>query len=106
MQRTMIKSNSISFRPEWLTSEKTNLNLLIQQEKFAAADALLADMESHGPQPELRDALNKAKTDHEASVTKALADVDAMETAGNEPGAYQAAVAAADKDKIEPSSCS
>jgi serine/threonine protein kinase len=87
---------------EWLTTEKTNLNLLIQQEKFAAADALLADMESHGPQPELRDALNKAKTDHEASVTKALSDVDAMETAGNEPGAYQAAVAAADKDKIEP----
>ena len=35
----------------------------------------------------------------EASVTKALSDVDALETAGNEPDAYKSAVAAADQDK-------
>jgi predicted Ser/Thr protein kinase len=87
---------------EWLTSEKANLNQLIQQEQFAAADAMLADMEAHGPQPEMRDALDKAKTAHEASVTKALTDIDALESAGNGPGAYQAAVTAANQDKIEP----
>jgi len=87
---------------EWLASEKTNLDQLIQQERFTEADAMLADMEAHGPQPEMRDALTKAKADHEAEVTKALGDISALEAAGNEAGAYQAAVAAADKDKIEP----
>jgi hypothetical protein len=87
---------------EWLTTEKTNLNQLIQQERFAEADALLKDMEAHGPQPDLRDALDKAKAAHEQAVTQALANVDALESAGNEAGAYKAAVDAASKDKIDP----
>jgi len=41
-------------------------------------------MEAHGPQPEMRDALTKAKADHEAEVTKALGDISALEAAGNE----------------------
>jgi hypothetical protein len=87
---------------DWLASEKTNLTQLIQQEHFDQADALLADMESHGPQPEMRDQLNKAKAAHEQAVTQALANIDSLESAGNEPGAYQAAVAAVNADKIEP----
>jgi hypothetical protein len=87
---------------EWLASEKANLNQLIAQERFDDADAMLRDMEAHGPQPEMRDALTKAKAAHDDDVTKALADVDALESAGNEAGAYKAAVAAESKDKIEP----
>jgi hypothetical protein len=87
---------------EGLTSEKTNLNQLIQQEKFADADALLADMEAHGPQPEMRAALNSAKAAHEATVTAALANINGLEAAGNEPAAYQAALEASSKDKLEP----
>jgi chromosome segregation ATPase len=85
-----------------LASEKTNLNNLIQQERFTEADALLTDMELHGPQPDLRTQLNQAKAAHEAAVTKTLGDIDALQSAGNEEGAYKAAVTAAAKDKIEP----
>jgi serine/threonine protein kinase len=86
----------------WLATQKTNLNQLMQQERFEEADAMLTDMETHGPQPELRDGLTKAKTAHEEAVTKALGDIDALESAGNAAGADQAAQAASEKDKLEP----
>jgi len=87
---------------EWLAEEKTNLDQLIQQERFTEADTMLADMEAHGPQPEMRDALTKAEADHEAAVDQGLSDADALEASGNEAGAYQSIVAAAALDKIEP----
>jgi serine/threonine protein kinase len=91
-----------ALQTEWITTETTNIQQLIVQEKFDEADTRLKDMETHGPQPGLRSELDKAKSDHELTVTKALADVDAQEAAGNEPAAYQTAVAAATKDMIEP----
>ena len=86
---------------EWLTTEKTNLNQLIQTEHFADADALLADMESHSPQPDLRAQLTRAKADHEVAVAQAMAGIDSLVTAGNLAGADRAALDAEKNDPPE-----
>ncbi len=91
-----------ALQTEWITTETSNIKQLIAQEKFDEANTRLKDMETHGPQPELRSELDKAKSDHEVSVAKALSDVDAQVTAGDQKGAYQTATDAASKDKLEP----
>jgi hypothetical protein len=91
-----------ALQTEWITTETANIKQLLAQEKFDEADARLKGMETHGPQPDLRAEVDKAKADHEAFVTTTLAGIDAQTGAGNQAGAYQAAVDAAAKDPLEP----